>query len=73
MTGKRARDIAGDNAANLHAETPYGPIGNVLRFGEEVVPYICPFAVLWTMASASEGFGMCLLACLGGVAGDFIL
>ena len=37
------------------------------------MPYICPLALLWTMASASEGFGMFLLACLGGAAGVFIL
>ena len=73
LTGKRSRDIAGENIGRLHAETPYGPSGKVLRFGEEVVTYVCPLALLWTMASASEGFGMFLLACLGGAAGDFIL
>ena len=62
-----------EDGGRLRAETPYGPIGKVLRFGEEAVPYICPLALLWTMASASEGFGMFLLACLGGAAGDFIL
>jgi len=73
LTGKRSCDIAGENIDRLHAETPYGPIGKVLRVGEEAVPYVCPLALLWTMASASEGFGMFLLACLGGAAGDFIL
>ena len=34
LTGKRSRDIAGENMDRLHAETPYGPIGKVLRFGE---------------------------------------
>ena len=35
--------------------------------------YICPLALLWMMASASEWFGMLFLDCLGGDAGDFIL
>ena len=35
--------------------------------------YLCQFALLWTMASASEGFGTFLVGCLGGAAGDFIL
>ena len=73
LMGKRARDLGAENQDRLHAETPFGPIGKVLRVGEEAVPYICPLALLWTMASASEGFGMFLLACLGGAAGDFIL
>ena len=59
---KTAQRIAREDADRLHAETPYGPIGKVLRFGEEAVTYICPLALLWTMASASDGFGMCLLA-----------
>ena len=54
LTGKKARHFAGEDIGRLHAETPYGPIGKVLRFGEEAVPYICPLALLWTMASASE-------------------
>ena len=59
LTGeKTARLLAREDANRLHAETPYGPIGKVLRFGEEAVQYICPLALLWTMASASEGFGM---------------
>ena len=61
LTGKSARHLSNENDGHLHAETPYGPIGKVLRFGEEVVPYICPLALLWTMASASEGFGMCFV------------
>ena len=55
LTGKKARHFAGEDTDRLHAETPYGPIGKVLRFGEEAVPYICPLALLWTMASASMG------------------
>ena len=35
--------------------------------------YICPFAMLWMMASASEGFGRCFLDCLDDDAGDVIL
>ena len=73
LSGNKSHHIAGENIGRLHEETPYGPIGKVLRFGEEAVPYICPLALMWTMASASEGFGMFLLACLGGAAGDFIL
>ena len=73
LTGKSARHLTDENNDRLHAETPYGAIGKVLRFGEEAVQYICPLALLWTMASTCEGFGMCSLDCLGGVAGDFIL
>ena len=73
LTGNKRRRLANVHYDRLDADTPYGPIGKVLRFGEEAVPYICPLALLWTMASASEGFGMFLLACLGGAAGDFIL
>ena len=62
FTGKKVRHFAGEDTDRLHAETPYGPIGKVLRFGEESVSYICPLALLWTMASASDGFGMFLLA-----------
>ena len=72
LAGKRARNLADENTDRLHAETPYGPIGKVLRFGEEAVPYICPLALLWTMASASEWFGSFFVDCLGDDAGDFI-
>ena len=68
-----AQRIARAHTARLDAETPYGPIRKVLRFAEEVVPYICPLALLWAMASASDWFGMFLLDCLGGAAGHFIL
>ena len=73
LTGKTVRHFAGEDTDRLRAEIPYGPISKVLRFGEEAVPYICPLALLWTVASESEGVGMFLLACLGGAAGDFIL
>ena len=53
---KTARLLAREDANRLYAETPYGPIG------EESVSYICPLALLWTMASASDGFGMFLFA-----------
>ena len=72
LTGKKRRRLANVHYDRLDADTPYGPIGKVLRCGEEVVHYICPLALLWMMASASEGFGMFFLDCLGGAAGDFI-
>ena len=55
LTGQGSRVLAYEHKDRLHAETPYGPTGKVLRFGEEAVPYVCPLALLWTMASASEG------------------
>ena len=73
LTGKKRRRLGNVHYGRLGADTPYGPISKVLRFGKEAVQYICPLALLWMMASASEGFGMFLLDCLGGDAGDFIL
>ena len=72
-TGTKRRRLANVHYDRLDADTPYGPIGKVLRFGEEAVQYICPLALLWMMASASEGFGKFFLDCLDGDAGDVIL
>ena len=58
ITGKKRSASAADDYDRLRAETPYGPIAKVLRFGEEALTYICPFALMWSMASASEEFGM---------------
>ena len=73
LTGKRAFVAARDDGARLHEETHYGPIVKVLHFGEQVVTCICPLALLWSMASASDEFGMSLVGCLNGALGGFIL
>ena len=52
--------------------TPYGPIEKILSLGEEV-PFICPFALLWTATQRSAAFGEFLLSCLAGAVGRLIL
>ena len=44
-----------------------------MYFGAVAVAYICPFALMWPMASASDAFGALLVGCLGDAMGDFVL
>ena len=55
ITGKKRSTSAADDYDRFRAEAPYGPIAKVLRFGEEALTYICPFALLWTPGSNPRG------------------
>ena len=64
LTGRRAKVAAREDGGRLREGTHYGPIAKVLHFGEQVVTCICPIALMWSMASASDEFGMFLVGCL---------
>ena len=47
LAGREAWRAVEEHLAHLNAETLYGPIAKVLRFGELVVTYVYQFALLW--------------------------
>ena len=64
-------------SAELHqvagAETSYGPIVKTLTLHGHDIPYVCPFALLWSMASVSPGFSALLHSRIGGSVGRVCL
>ncbi len=59
----------------LAASTPYGPMEKELNIAGATVPvpFICPFAFLFTACQESSAFRAFLLSSLGGATGGFVL
>ena len=52
----KRRRLAQEIARAGQRETPYGPVIKTLEFGDLVVPYMCPFALLWSFCDASPSY-----------------
>ena len=55
------------------AETPYGCVTKTLTIGEVAVPFICPFALLFSLCDKSSHFAAFLHKCIQGQVGRIAL
>ena len=62
----KRRRIANEIAIASRTETPYGLVVKTLTIQEVVIPYICPFALLWLFCSYSPTFAVFLYNCVRG-------
>ena len=69
----KRRRLAADIARASQQETPYGHVVKTLTIQEVVIPYICPFAMLWASCNSSVAFASFLFACLGNCVGRIAL